>query len=108
MNFVATYFCKYCLLSLKCLFIYLRCPDSTFEQLKGTSSHTIEHYGIKATKLCTHKDDVDEVNSLELKNLHGEAKVFRSVDSDTSYSDHMDKFLPVKQSIQLKVGAQVI
>ena len=85
-----------------------RCPDETFGQLRRTSSHTIECHGIKATKLCTHKDDVEEVNSNQLKNLKGELKVFYSVDSDASYADQMDKLLPVKNKIQLKVGAQVI
>ena len=76
--------------------------------MRKTSAHAIEFHGIKATKLCTHKDDVEEVNNIELRNLKGEAKVFFSVDSDASYSDKMDKLLPIKNRVELKVGAQVI
>lgn len=67
----------------------------------------IERHGIQATRLCTHKVDVDEMNKQNLKNLKGETKVFLSVDSDISLSDQMDTLLPVRQRCELKVGAQV-
>ena len=85
----------------------LRCPDHIFKELKQTSSRAIERNGIQATKLCTHKNDVEEINTIKLKNLKGEARVFLSVDSDVSYSDQMDNLLPVKQRMELKIGAQV-
>ena len=88
-------------------FFCSRCPDHVYQALDKSSSHAIERHGIQATKLCTHKDDVEEMNKLRMKNLKGEAKVFYATDSDSFYSDHMDKYLPVKQRLELKVGAQV-
>ena len=85
-----------------------RCPRQVFEELRNSSERLIERHGIQATRLCTHKDDVEQMNSLSLKNLKGETKLFVSVDSDWSLSDQMDKFLPVMQKLELKVGAQVI
>eukprot|EP00794_Sanderia_malayensis_P007930 gene7930-8785_t len=85
-----------------------KCPEHIQQKLETTSTHTIEQHGIQATKLCTHKVDVEEVNELRMKNLKGDVKIFFAVDSDSYYSTQMDKYLPAKQRLELKIGAQVM
>ncbi len=42
-----------------------------------------------------------------MNNLKGEVKVFTAIDSDSYYTTQMDKHLPAKQRLELKIGAQV-
>ena len=42
-----------------------------------TTKHSIDREGILATRLCTHKEDVDQINQMQLDQLTGEAEVSR-------------------------------
>jgi hypothetical protein len=39
--------------------------------LQATKSQVIEKSGVMATRLCTHKEDVDEINQKHLNRLTG-------------------------------------
>lgn len=41
------------------------------ERLKQTEKNTVERDGIKATRLCTHREDVNHINQEHLKKLTG-------------------------------------
>ena len=49
----------------------IRCPLEVAEALKKTSHHNIEKEGVLATRLCTHKEDVDLINGQQLIKLPG-------------------------------------
>ena len=67
----------------------------------------IENHGIEATRLCTHKDNVGEINQEKMTALKNQSKVFIANDSDLEYVVQLDKVLPVLHKLELKVGAQV-
>lgn len=67
----------------------------------------IEQEGILATKLCTHKEDVNQINEIHLSRLPGEKRVFQAMDSDSSMCTMLDSQVPVGQTLELKEGAQV-
>ena len=67
----------------------------------------IERDGIKATRLYTHKEDVQSTNLRELKALEGASKTFTAQDSDPYMSNTIDNLCPAAKVIELKVGAQV-
>ena len=73
----------------------------------ATKNQQIEKDGIQATKLCTHKENVNQINSLQLEQLQGKARTFYASDSDASLCQTLNKQLPVDEKIDLKVGAQV-
>ncbi|XP_013787138.1 ATP-dependent DNA helicase PIF1-like [Limulus polyphemus] len=85
-----------------------RCPDTIAKILASSSDHQIEQNGIKATRLCTHKEDVDYINRSQLQDLPGNSKVFKATDSDPSLSQLMDKHCPVSTSIELKQDTQIM
>lgn len=60
-----------------------------------------------ATKLCTHKENVNQINEIHLSKLPCEKKVFYASDSDNSMSAMIDKQVPVGETLELKKGAQV-
>ena len=60
-----------------------------------------------ATKLCTHKENVNQINEIHLSKLSGEKKVFYASDSDSSMSAMVDSQVPVGNTVELKEGAQV-
>lgn len=74
----------------------------------GTCSQNIERAGIKATKLYTHKGDVEATNIRELEDLVGEVKQFMAQDSDPQMGRTLDTMCPVGKTVELKVGAQVL
>uniref|UniRef100_A0A8C3ZNY8 ATP-dependent DNA helicase n=1 Tax=Denticeps clupeoides TaxID=299321 RepID=A0A8C3ZNY8_9TELE len=76
-------------------------------QLLKSASHSIERDGIIATRLCTHKDDVELTNENKLKQLQGPSRMFEAVDSDPHWLKLIDTICPVGRLLQLKVGAQV-
>ncbi|XP_076346374.1 pif1 DNA helicase isoform X2 [Tachypleus tridentatus] len=84
------------------------CPDTIANILASSSDHQIEKNGIKATRLCTHKEDVDYINRSQLQELPGKPKVFKAADSDPSLSQLMDKHCPVSISIELKQDTQIM
>uniref|UniRef100_A0A8C3ZP28 ATP-dependent DNA helicase PIF1 n=1 Tax=Denticeps clupeoides TaxID=299321 RepID=A0A8C3ZP28_9TELE len=77
-------------------------------QLLKSASHSIERDGIIATRLCTHKDDVELTNENKLKQLQGPSRMFEAVDSDPHWLKLIDTICPVGRLLQLKVGAQVM
>lgn len=78
------------------------------EKLTATASNEIERNGIKATKLFTHREDVDHVNQQELASLPGKEKRFWGEDSDPSMEQSLNGMCPVPKELVLKVGAQVM
>ena len=53
---------------LNCVF---SCPQFVLDTLLDTADNEIEQEGVLATKLCTHKDDVLDINSKKLNALIG-------------------------------------
>lgn len=51
--------------------LIFRCPDFVVSALEETVKNCIQTDGIQATRLCTHKEDVDFINRHELNNLKG-------------------------------------
>ncbi|XP_030061422.1 ATP-dependent DNA helicase PIF1 [Microcaecilia unicolor] len=85
-----------------------RCPEEVTFQLMKTATNKIERDGILATRLCTHKDDVELTNSRRLEQLPGEVRSYEALDSDPMLVKTIDAQSPVAQFIQLKKGAQVM
>lgn len=85
-----------------------RCPQAVSDLLVSTQSQDIEREGLRATKLCTHKEDVEAINSRELQALGGTEQRFVAQDSNPQMTRTLDTMCPVGQVITLKVGAQVI
>ncbi|XP_051554743.1 ATP-dependent DNA helicase PIF1-like [Myxocyprinus asiaticus] len=85
-----------------------RVTEEVTAQLLKSANHSIERDGILATRLCTHKDDVELTNGSKLKQLPGPVRVFEAVDSDPVLVQTIDSQSPVSQLLQLKVGAQVM
>ncbi|KAK1878707.1 ATP-dependent DNA helicase PIF1 [Dissostichus eleginoides] len=77
-------------------------------KLMESAYHRIEKDGILATRLCTHKNDVELTNDNKLQQLPGSARVFEALDSDPALVKTIDAHSPVSRLIQLKVGAQVM
>ena len=53
-----------------------KCSEEDAEVLKGTRDNKISKNGIVPTKLCTHTDDVNIINTRELEKCSGETKRF--------------------------------
>lgn len=85
-----------------------RVTEEVTAKLKRSSCHQVERDGILATRLCTHKDDVELTNDNKLQQLPGSVRVFDAVDSDPALVRTIDAHSPVGRLIQLKVGAQVM
>nr|XP_055058590.1 ATP-dependent DNA helicase PIF1 isoform X2 [Misgurnus anguillicaudatus] len=85
-----------------------RVTEEVTAQLLKSAYHCIERDGILATRLCTHKDDVELTNENKLKHLPGPVRVFEAVDSDPMLVQTIDSQSPVGRLLQLKVGAQVM
>lgn len=84
-----------------------RCPPAVSDLLISTSSQIIERDGIRATKLYTHKGDVETTNSRELEALDGRVRHFVAQDSDPQMERTLNAMCPVGETVDLKVGAQV-
>ncbi|XP_054764105.2 ATP-dependent DNA helicase PIF1-like [Lytechinus pictus] len=85
-----------------------RCPAEVSDYLTATAKHCVDKEGIHATRLCTHKEDVDQLNNVHLNKLKGDVRVFEAMDSDPSLVKQMNNQCPVRQRIDLKIGAQVM
>ena len=81
--------------------------DRTVSKLTATKNQPIEQGGILATKLCTHKENINQINDIHLTRLPGETKVFEATDSDSGMCAMLDGHIPVSYALELKVGAQV-
>ncbi|KAG0701618.1 ATP-dependent DNA helicase PIF1 [Chionoecetes opilio] len=86
----------------------VQCSDEAAERLRDTKGNTLERDGIKASRLCTHRDDVDHINTRHLNELTGLEKVFESVDSDSVHKSVLDVSTPVSSRLVLKAGCQVM
>jgi len=95
------------LISSQLFFFISSCSDVLVSKLTKTKNQIIEHNGILATKLCTHKENVNQINEIHLSRLSGDKKVFQASDSDSGMSTMLDSQVPVRQTIELKEGAQV-
>ncbi|RXN14803.1 ATP-dependent DNA helicase PIF1 [Labeo rohita] len=93
---------------LKGFFTERTVTEEVTAQLLRSANHSIERDGILATRLCTHKDDVEITNENKLKQLPGTMRVFEAVDSDPMLFQTIDAQSPVSRLLQLKVGAQVM
>uniref|UniRef100_A0A8C6TDJ2 ATP-dependent DNA helicase PIF1 n=1 Tax=Neogobius melanostomus TaxID=47308 RepID=A0A8C6TDJ2_9GOBI len=85
-----------------------RVTEEVSGKLLHSAYHKIERDGILATRLCTHKDDVELTNQNKLQQLPGAACVFEALDSDPALEKTIDAHSPVGRVLQLKVGAQVM
>ncbi|KAF3699156.1 ATP-dependent DNA helicase PIF1 [Channa argus] len=85
-----------------------RVTEEVTAKLIESSYQNIERDGILATRLCTHKDDVELTNENKLQQLPGPMHVFEALDSDPALVKTIDAHSPVSRLIQLKVGAQVM
>ncbi|XP_041886393.1 ATP-dependent DNA helicase PIF1 [Corvus kubaryi] len=85
-----------------------RCTEEVTRQLMQTAAHRSERDGILATRLCTHKDDVEITNERRLHQLPGEVHVFEALDSDPMLGKLIDAQCPVGGRVELKLGAQVM
>uniref|UniRef100_A0A670XRG4 ATP-dependent DNA helicase PIF1 n=1 Tax=Pseudonaja textilis TaxID=8673 RepID=A0A670XRG4_PSETE len=83
-----------------------RCTEEVTRLLTQTVMQKVERNGILATRLCTHKDDVEFTNTKQLQQLSG--KYHTAVDSDPMLAKTLDAQCPVKSMIELKEGAQVM
>lgn len=54
-----------------CVLTPLRVTEDVTAKLLTSAGHQIERNGILATRLCTHKDDVELTNENKLKQLPG-------------------------------------
>ncbi|KAM6918859.1 ATP-dependent DNA helicase PIF1 [Xenentodon cancila] len=85
-----------------------RVTEEVTSKLMKSAYHQVERDGILATRLCTHKDDVELTNQDRLQQLPGAVRVFEAVDSDPDLVKTIDAHSPVGRNIHLKVGAQVM
>ncbi|KAK3513386.1 hypothetical protein QTP70_014213 [Hemibagrus guttatus] len=85
-----------------------RITEEVTSRLLKSARNPIERDGIVATRLCTHKDDVELTNENKLQQLPGPLHVFEALDSDPMLVKTIDAQSPVGHTLQLKVGAQVM
>ncbi|KFV71022.1 ATP-dependent DNA helicase PIF1, partial [Dryobates pubescens] len=85
-----------------------RCTEEVTRQLMQTATNRSERDGILATRLCTHKDDVEITNERCLQQLSGELHTFEALDSDPMLVKLIDAQCPVGGRVELKLGAQVM
>ncbi|BFY99883.1 hypothetical protein BsWGS_02923 [Bradybaena similaris] len=84
------------------------CPEHVSAVLQQTTSRSIQQDGVLATKLCTHKVDVEAINTSKLRELNGESRMFASTDTGEAYTQMLNTLCPVPQHLELKIGAQVM
>uniref|UniRef100_A0A8B9NSW0 ATP-dependent DNA helicase PIF1 n=1 Tax=Accipiter nisus TaxID=211598 RepID=A0A8B9NSW0_9AVES len=85
-----------------------RCTEEVTRLLMQTAANRSERDGILATRLCTHKDDVEITNERCLQQLSGEVHTFEALDSDPMLAKLIDAQCPVGGRVELKLGAQVM
>ncbi|NXE45329.1 PIF1 helicase, partial [Casuarius casuarius] len=85
-----------------------RCTEEVARLLMQTATNRAERDGILATRLCTHKDDVELTNERRLQQLSGEVHTFEALDSDPVLVKLIDAQCPVGSRVELKLGAQVM
>ncbi|KAM6124100.1 ATP-dependent DNA helicase PIF1 [Pterocles gutturalis] len=85
-----------------------RCTEEVTRLLMQTATNRSERDGILATRLCTHKDDVEITNERRLQQLSGDMHTFEALDSDPMLVKLIDAQCPVGGRVELKLGAQVM
>ncbi|XP_075567435.1 ATP-dependent DNA helicase PIF1 [Pelecanus crispus] len=85
-----------------------RCTEEVSRLLMQTAANRSERDGILATRLCTHKDDVEITNERCLQQLSGQVHTFEALDSDPMLVKLIDAQCPVGGRVELKLGAQVM
>ncbi|XP_069718248.1 ATP-dependent DNA helicase PIF1 [Phaenicophaeus curvirostris] len=85
-----------------------RCTEEVTRLLMQTATNRSERDGILATRLCTHKDDVEITNERRLQQLSGDVHTFEALDSDPMLVKMIDAQCPVGGRVELKLGAQVM
>lgn len=85
-----------------------RVTDDIAKTLKATAKQKIENNGILATRLCSHVNEVEEINEFQLNELKGESKTYIAQDSDQSMTKILNQQLTVPDKLILKIGAQVM
>ncbi|NWR71638.1 PIF1 helicase, partial [Centropus unirufus] len=85
-----------------------RCTEEVTRLLMQTATNRSERDGILATRLCTHKDDVEITNERRLHQLPGEVHAFEALDSNPMLGKLIDAQCPVGGRVELKLGAQVM
>ncbi|KAM6065954.1 ATP-dependent DNA helicase PIF1 [Chlamydotis macqueenii] len=85
-----------------------RCTEEVTTLLMQTAANRSERDGILATRLCTHRDDVEITNERRLQQLSGEVHAFEALDSDPMLVKLIDAQCPVGGRVELKLGAQVM
>ncbi|XP_062569791.1 ATP-dependent DNA helicase PIF1-like [Saccostrea cucullata] len=85
-----------------------KCSEETYQVLRETAQNNIQKNGILATRLCTHKEDVNKINLYHLGKLQGDEKTFVALDGDEVYQNQLEVLSPVPKKLILKVGAQVM
>ncbi|XP_014774888.1 ATP-dependent DNA helicase PIF1 [Octopus bimaculoides] len=82
------------------------CPGYVNDALQNTVNSHSQQNGIEATRLCTHKDDVNYINLNHLAKLKGDCHVFTATCNSeyVSEGDHC----PVEPKLKLKIGTQVM
>ncbi|RNA21217.1 ATP-dependent DNA helicase PIF1 [Brachionus plicatilis] len=87
-----------------------QCSEKTVELLTNSKYHEFKNKQILPTKLCTHKDDVEFINTKEINDLSSDKQLYTAYDSgDFSYAKKLLNILcPAKDEVVLKKNAQVI
>lgn len=85
-----------------------RCDAKTTAVLRATRNNKLEKGDIIATRLCTHREQVDQINTSQLEKLQTKHKSYHGRDNSPAFSDYINKLLPDTREITLKVGAQVM
>ncbi|KAJ8306329.1 hypothetical protein KUTeg_016874 [Tegillarca granosa] len=85
-----------------------RCSENNQETLRETARNHLNKNGIIATRLCTHKEDVDKINQYHLEKLQSVSKTFTSTDTDPVYRHQLNALCPVPDKLQIRIGAQVM
>ena len=80
--------------------------DNHKKILLDTASQNIEKNGIKATILCTHKEDSNAINESRLDSLDGQENAYSAVDSGDKAK--LNVLTNAKDRLVLRVGAQVM
>ncbi len=87
-----------------------KCSEKTREILEKHKNKTFDDNGILPTRLCTHKDDVELINSKEQEKLEAEAFTFKALDTGDGIGQFklLNKLCPAPELLKLKLNAQVI
>jgi ATP-dependent DNA helicase PIF1 len=89
-----------------------RVSDASAALLKERWGAVVGGGEVIATRLATHRAEVDAENAEELRRLPGEATTYRSIDSasggSSTHLSLLDSACPAPRELCLKVGAQVI